>query len=167
MRSAYVRTISRNRLNGFWPISISVISMTWTRSWADEVWTGAITPLMWSVRGNWMKVACQTNYPPFEIEDLADLRAYKFHQGTAYYNTRADQLIAQYMLPPSLREPLLERLHPSQLDKALNAPFDLERCISMLLGIEETIRESETLSTLIKDFEGAAFFEGSVPAPDR
>ena len=121
-----------------WPELPEDEDVVWTRAWADEVWTGAITPLMWSIRGDWMKYACQNNYPPFEMEDLADIRAYKFSKGTAYYNTRADMLIAKYMLPPHLREPLFERLHPSQIEEVLNAPYDLERCLRVILNIEET-----------------------------
>lgn len=121
-----------------WPELPEDEDTIWTRSWADEVWTGAITPLMWSIRGNWMKVACRTNYPPFEMEDLADLRAYKYWRGAGYYNTRADEIIAKHMLPPNLREPMLHRLHPSQLEQAMSAPFDLEHCLAMLLRIEET-----------------------------
>ena len=121
-----------------WPLIPEDEDVIWSRAWADEVWTGAITPLMWSIRGDWMKYGCQTDYPPFEMEDLADLRAYKYWRGTAYYNTRADRLIAQYMLPPYLREPLLNRLHSSQIEEAMNAPFDMERCLKMLLSIEET-----------------------------
>ena len=121
-----------------WPELPEDEGTIWTRSWADEVWTGAITPLMWSVRGHWMKVACVTNYPIFEMEDLAELRAYTYWHGAAYYNTRSDALIGKYMLPPALREPLLTRLHPSQMEEAMSAPFDLERCIAMILRIEET-----------------------------
>jgi pyruvate,water dikinase len=121
-----------------WPELPEDDDVIWTRAWADEVWTGAITPLMWSIRGDWMKYACQTNYPPFEMEDLADLRAYKYWRGAAYYNTRADILIAQYMLPPYLREPLLNRLHSSQIEEVMNAPYDLERLLKVLLKIEET-----------------------------
>jgi len=110
----------------------------WTRVWADEVWTGAITPLMWSVRGRWMRDGGSANYRHFEMGELAELRAYKYHHGTVYYNTRADELIAEYCLPPSLREHFLSRLHPSQLEKAINAPFDLWRVLKMFVKIEET-----------------------------
>ncbi len=121
-----------------WPELSEDDEVIWTRAWADEVWTGAITPLMWSIRGNWMKVACKTNYPPFEMEGLADLRAYRYWHGAAYYNTRADEIIASHMLPPKFRGPMLHRLHPSQLEQAMGAPFDFERCLAMLLRIEET-----------------------------
>jgi pyruvate,water dikinase len=121
-----------------WPSLPEDNEIIWTRAWADEVWTGAITPLMWSVRGRWMRDGGSANYRHFGMGELADLRAYKYRQGTVYYNTRADELIAEYCLPPSLREHFLNRLHPSQLEKTINTPFDLWRCLNMFLRIEET-----------------------------
>ncbi len=119
-----------------WPPLPEDDDVIWTRAWADEVWTGAITPLMWSVRGLWMRDGGSANYRHFEMDDLADLRAYKYRQGTVYYNTRADELIAIYSLPPSLRLPLLNRLHPSQIDKVMKAPFDLWRALKIYSNIE-------------------------------
>ncbi|MDP7357568.1 MAG: PEP/pyruvate-binding domain-containing protein [Pseudomonadales bacterium] len=121
-----------------WPDVPEDDEVIWTRAWADEVWTGPITPLMWSIRGAWMRHGAPINFKSFDMEDLADLRMYKYSQGTAYSDTRIDELIAKYMLPPELREPMLNRLHPSQIDAVMNAPFDIERCVKMFLRIEET-----------------------------
>jgi len=120
-----------------WPDLPEDDEVIWSRAWADEVWTGAITPLMWSIRGQWMKAACENSYPRFDMEDLADLRAYKYSKGTVYYDTRADLLISKYILPSALREPLLSRLHPSQIEVAMKAPFDLMGCVNMLRRLEE------------------------------
>jgi pyruvate,water dikinase len=122
-----------------WPSLPEDEYVIWSRAWADEVWTGAITPLMWSVRGRWMRDGGSTNYKPFDMGELAELRAYKYHHGTVYYNTRADELIAEYCLPPNLRAHFLSRyLHPSQLEKAINKPFDLWRALNMFMRIQET-----------------------------
>jgi len=121
-----------------WPSLPEDDNVIWSRKWADEVWTGAITPLMWSIRGRWMRDGGSANYQHFEMGDLADLRAYKYHHGTVYYNTRADELIAEYSLPPNFRAHFLNRLHPSQLEKAINAPFDLWRTLKTFVRIEET-----------------------------
>jgi pyruvate,water dikinase len=120
-----------------WPSLPEDEDVIWTRAWADEVWTGPITPLMWSIRGKWMHDGGPANFQHFGMGDLADLRLYKYSRGTVYYSTRADELIAQYSLPPILRGPLLSNLHPSQLDKAISAPFDLGRTLKMFLMIEK------------------------------
>ncbi len=119
-----------------WPSKPVEEDAIWTRAAADEWWTGAITPLMWSIRGYWVNAAAAGNYQPFGIGDLAEMRWMKYRHGTMYYNTRVDELMAEYTLPPSLRAPMLSRLHPSQLDKAMNAPFDLWRCLKMFARIE-------------------------------
>jgi pyruvate,water dikinase len=121
-----------------WPSLPEDDEVIWTRAWADEVWTGAVTPLMWSIRGKWIRQSHIANFRHYEMGDLADLRAQKYSRGTVYYNTRADQLIAEYSLPPNLRAHFLNRLHPSQLEETINAPFDLMQCVKMFMRIEET-----------------------------
>jgi pyruvate,water dikinase len=108
----------------------------WTRAAADEWWTGAVTPLFWSVRGRWLRDGAAGSYKPFNMGDLAEMRWLKYSRGTVYYNTRMDILMAEYSLPPSLREPMLRRLHPSQLEKAMNAPFDLWRTLKIYSSVE-------------------------------
>ena len=119
-----------------WPSIPEVEDAVWTRAAADEWWTGAITPLMWSIRGYWIHAGAAGNYRPFGIGDLAEMRWMKYRHGTMYYNTRVDSLMAEYCLPPSLRAPMLARLHPSQLEEAMNAPFDLWRSLKFFANVE-------------------------------
>jgi pyruvate,water dikinase len=119
-----------------WPSLPEEVDAIWTRAAADEWWTGAITPLFWSVRGRWIRDGAAGSYKPFGMGDLAEMRWLKYSRGTVYYNTRVDELMAEYSLPPSLREPMLRRLHPSQLEKAMNAPFDLWRTLKIYASIE-------------------------------
>jgi len=119
-----------------WPSIPEEEDAIWTRSAADEWWTGAITPLFWTIRGYWIHAVARTSYKHLGIADLAEMRWMKYSRGTMYYNTRVDILMAEYSLPPSLREPMLRRLHPSQMEKAMHAPFDLWRTIKMFANIE-------------------------------
>ena len=119
-----------------WPSIPEEEDAIWTRAAADEWWTGAITPLMWSIRGYWIHAAAASSYEPFNMGDLAEMRWMKYRHGTMYYNTRVDELMAEYSLPPSLRAPMLRRLHPSQLDDAMNKPFDLWRSLKTYASIE-------------------------------
>ena len=119
-----------------WPSLPEEEDAIWTRAAADEWWTGAITPLFWSVRGRWLRDGAAGSYKPFNMGDLAEMRWLKYSRGTVYYNTRVDMLMAEYSLPPSLREPMLRRLHPSQLEKAMNAPFDLWRTLKIYASVE-------------------------------
>ena len=108
----------------------------WTRAAADEWWTGAITPLFWSVRGRWLRDGAAGSYKPFNMGDMAEMRWLRYSRGTVYYNTRMDILMAEYSLPPSLREPMLRRLHPSQMEEAMNKPFDLWRTVKIYTDVE-------------------------------
>lgn len=119
-----------------WPSIPEEADAIWTRAAADEWWTGAITPLFWSIRGFWIHAGASGSYRPFNIADLAEMRWMKYRSGTMYYNTRVDSLMAEYCLPPSLRLPMLTKLHPSQIEKAVNKPFDLWRAIKMFAEIE-------------------------------
>lgn len=119
-----------------WPSLPEEEDVIWTRAAADEWWTGAITPLFWSVRGRWIRDGARGSYQPFNMGDLAEIRWMKYSRGTMYYNTKVDMLMAEYSLPPSLREPMLRRLHPSQLKSALNAPFDLWRSLKIYSSVE-------------------------------
>jgi hypothetical protein len=83
-----------------------------------------------------MRDGAKANFAAFEFGDLAQRRLYKYSRGTVYYDTHADELIAQYCLPPALRAGYLSNLHPSQLSVALETPFDLERLIRQLVKIE-------------------------------
>ncbi|TLN14012.1 hypothetical protein FDZ71_08285, partial [bacterium] len=131
-----------------WPSIPQEEDAIWTRAAADEWWTGAVTPLFWTVRGRWITDGAASSYKPFEMGDMADMRWLKYSRGAVYYNTRMDMLMAQYSLPPSLREPMLRRLHPSQFEEALNAPFDLWRTMKMFATME-----------LVKPAEGSQWGE--------
>ena len=119
-----------------WPSIPQDEDTIWTRAAADEWWTGAITPLDWSIRGHWIHRTAISSFKPFGIDDLSEMRWMKYHQGTMYHNTRVDLLIAEYCLPPSLRRPMLAQLHPSQLEEAINRPFDLWRTIKMFADVQ-------------------------------
>jgi|TARA_Y100000310_G_scaffold345763_1_gene469560 pyruvate,water dikinase len=131
-----------------WPSIPEEEDAIWTRAAADEWWTGAITPLFWSIRGYWVHAGAASNYRPFGIGDLAEMRWMKYRHGTMYYNTRVDELMAVYTLPPSLRAPMLQRLHPTQRDKAMNAPFDLWRCLKFFANIEISMPEMSGVTSI-------------------
>jgi rifampicin phosphotransferase len=97
----------------------------WTRAWADEVWTGAITPIMYSVRGTlWQEMhrhlALAWNRP-----DLASMRYWKFHKAEAYYNCRLHQRFLEAACPAPLRQGLVAQLPPGWRDEALQTPYRL------------------------------------------
>ncbi|HEY1967069.1 MAG TPA: PEP-utilizing enzyme, partial [Pseudonocardia sp.] len=111
----------------------------WTRDMADENWTGAISPLMYSYRApSWVQghqnAARQWGHP-----EIAETRFFKFYKGEAYYNSRVEKLILEKTLPPPLRA-----LHPSGLAKlppqwrqeTLEAPFSYWDLVKQYARVE-------------------------------
>jgi pyruvate,water dikinase len=114
-----------------WPDVDEDDDVIWSRSWADEFWHGAITPLFWTVRGSWLKgVGAGLGMGPM-LGDRGDWRWLKYHRGTVYFDTRVDERVAEMVLPSNLRQYVLSRVHPSRIDEVINAPFDFERIVQM------------------------------------
>jgi pyruvate,water dikinase len=98
----------------------------WTRDMADENWTGAISPLMYSFRAPaWVKGhqngAYQWGHP-----ELATTRFFKFYKGEAYYNCRIEQLLLEKTVPPPLRPfhpSAFTKLPPGWREETMKAPF--------------------------------------------
>ena len=98
----------------------------WTRDMADENWTGAISPLMYSFRApSWVKGhqngAYQWGHP-----ELATTRFFKFYKGEAYYNCRIEQLLLEKTVPPPLRPfhpSAFAKLPPGWREETMKAPF--------------------------------------------
>lgn len=103
----------------------------WTRAFADEVWSGAITPLFWTVRGTWIKGVGVGYGMGALLGDRGDWRWLKYHRGTVYYDTSVDERLAEIILPPNFRQYGVGKVHPSRIDKVMNAPFDFERLMRL------------------------------------
>ena len=75
----------------------------WTRAWVDEAWTGAITPLFYSVRGqSWMQARDDAHRTWGEL-DLDEIRYFKFYKGEAYSNLRYEKVYNERTMPPAFR----------------------------------------------------------------
>lgn len=75
----------------------------WTRAWVDEVWTGAITPLFYSVRAPSWVVARDAAHRLWGQADLSDMRYFKFYKGEAYSNLRYELEYNERTMPPPFR----------------------------------------------------------------
>jgi phosphohistidine swiveling domain-containing protein len=98
----------------------------WTRGMADEVWTGAITPLMYSWRAWSWDAGSIPATRLWGLEDLAQTRFWKFHKGEAYYNCNYEKLLLERTAPPALRPFMpsaLAKLPPQMREELEAAPF--------------------------------------------
>ena len=98
----------------------------WSRTWADEGWTGAITPLMYSWRApSWIA----GHDPSAKLwgfdEELVPIRMWKYHKGEAYWNLRKEKIYTELTMPPQFRKlGVVNHLPESMIDETLEKPFN-------------------------------------------
>lgn len=96
----------------------------WTHEFGNAVWTGVMAPLSYSARfpmysdEPWA-VAAET----VGADECREIRLFKYHRGTAYYNTRWYRIYAQKAIP-QFRPGYLAETDPLDKDAILAAPFD-------------------------------------------
>ena len=106
-----------------WQADDEPAGTVWSRSFADEVWTGAITPLMFSWRGTSLTSAIRDPAAViFGRPDLGKLRMAKYHKGEAYINLEADKVFAE-TAPPLSKLPMATKLPEQMRESALDKPF--------------------------------------------
>ncbi|MGV8075032.1 MAG: PEP/pyruvate-binding domain-containing protein [Syntrophobacteraceae bacterium] len=109
-----------------------------SRNFPEEMWTGGITPLMFSSRC-WGLCACHSigvqldGYPELDYDYR---RNWVYYKGLSYHNTTTDKLMLENQIPPMFREGYLPKLPPSMHEETLNAPFDWVKYITMFLRWE-------------------------------
>ena len=116
-----------------WQMLPEAEGTVWSHAFADEFWTGAITPLFYSIRGREVHEINMHDFELWGFDDLRKMRSLKWYQGTAYYNSNQDRLYDEYLFPPSLRGSTLWKLPPAWRDEAAKAPFDLVKGIGTQL----------------------------------
>lgn len=96
----------------------------WTRNWSDEVWTGAITPLFYSIRSHTFAFANEYNQRVWGT-GLEEARIFRYHRGSAYYNCALDRKLLEETAFPSTRPGMLANTPPVWHEEIVQAPFSL------------------------------------------
>lgn len=105
----------------------------WSRRWADEAWTGAVTPLMYSWRAYcWhqgMKEACtRMGLPELMPEHF---RMWRFHQGRVFFNAQVERLLLEKTVPPPFRPAMAASLPPAWQQEVIEGPFSYAKYLKM------------------------------------
>lgn len=112
----------------------------WSRVFPEEMWTGAISPLMFSWRC-WGLNQCHSvgvHVAGYPEQDYTTRRLWRYYKGVSYYNVEADRHRIIQSIPPPLRPGLLHKIPKMWHEEVLNAPFDWGRYIEYFLRVETT-----------------------------
>jgi rifampicin phosphotransferase len=109
----------------------------WTRVLADEAWTGAITPLMYSFRSQMWSAVWHVGPLLSDDFDLRRQRFTKYHRGEVYFNSAIEK--ACTIAAPKISRPaVVGRLCPQDAEEALQAswsPLDYTKMILKYNGV--------------------------------
>lgn len=110
----------------------------WSRVFPEEMWTGAISPLMFSWRC-WGLNQCHSvgvHVAGYPEQDYTTRRLWRYYKGVSYYNTEADRHRIKQSIPPQLRPGMLHKIPKAWHEECLNANFDWGRYIELFLRTE-------------------------------
>ncbi|MHB8693014.1 MAG: PEP/pyruvate-binding domain-containing protein [Solirubrobacteraceae bacterium] len=105
-------------------------TVLWTRSWSDEVWNGAISPLAYSYRGEVFTRAISENMALWKLPPLTQ-PAFRYPGGTAYYNTAVEERLVTETAPAPFRVGLLAHVAPDRHQQVLNVRLSPLRYLEM------------------------------------
>jgi rifampicin phosphotransferase len=86
-----------------WPGRRDDPEIIWGNTWAEQFWTGAITPLFYSLRAgeearNWARLE-----KVWDMTEFSGRPWFKYRRGTAYWNITSDEKFLTYVFPKALR----------------------------------------------------------------
>jgi pyruvate,water dikinase len=110
----------------------------WARSWSDDLWTGMVTPLMfsWRAAANARGQSHGSDSWGFPELGCRRNRFFVYHRGKPYYNLALERDMLTRICPPPLRQTSGGyRLPASWQREAAEAPFSWWRWLWMYLRV--------------------------------
>lgn len=108
----------------------------WTRKFADEFWTGPITPLFYSVRARGFTNAGVRSAKEWGFPDIAAKRRHKYYKAEVYTNSEYQKVTVTHALPKSLRQGSVAWLNSEDQRAASDWPFSWKEYVRMLARIQ-------------------------------
>lgn len=103
----------------------------WSRGFADEYWTGAITPLFYSVRAREQTEGHIRISKEWGFDDLAQLRRHRYHKAEAYISVDYQKSLVTKIVPKQFRAAQVGYLPAADRDSAESWPFSLGSYLRM------------------------------------
>jgi rifampicin phosphotransferase len=127
----------------------------WTRTWADEQWTGAVTPLFYSWRAEMFTRAYSRCADLWGIPEMKQSRMFKFHKAEAYFNCGLERAIIEHTVFPAFRPGpnVLNHVPPTWHGEILSSPFSIARYLKMHARITAAGDPANTPYAFLKTFD--------------
>lgn len=130
---------------------------TWSNIWAQEYWTGAVSPLFYSIRGEELAKSDQELFALWGFDELVPVRRFKYHRATVYFSSDADRQYYKNVLPRNLRKSKLANLPPEWRLEAAEADFSITKFLRMfarmqaLTSDQGPFRQVKTIYSLMEN----------------
>jgi rifampicin phosphotransferase len=127
----------------------------WTRTWADEQWTGAITPLFYTWRAEMFTRAYSHCADQWGVPEMKSERMFKFHKAEAYFNPALERAIIEHTVFPAFRPGpnVLNHVPPTWHEDILKSPFSVLRYLKMHYRITVAGQPANTPYAFLKTFD--------------
>lgn len=122
--------------------------VVWSHTWAKAFWTGAVTPLFYSLRGRELRNSDERLFTLWGFDDLAAMRRFKYRRNTVYFSSDADLVYYRNVLPVQLRKHSLGNLPPDWREDAAVAKFDLGKLLRMHARVRALTTDHGPLRTV-------------------
>jgi phosphohistidine swiveling domain-containing protein len=136
----------------------------WSHTWAKAFWTGAVSPLFYSVRGRELRNSDERLFTIWGFEDLAKMRRFKYRRSTVYFSSDADLIYYRNVLPPKLRQHHLDNLPPDWRPEAAKASFGIGTFLRMHARVRALTSDQGPLRSIASVYR---FFEQNSEAASK
>jgi rifampicin phosphotransferase len=108
----------------------------WNRTFSDDGWTGAVTPLFFDTRGEsyhmWNKHLSQL----LGLPDLLAHRRLKYYRGTVYWNSEIETTFLSQRYPSWMRPALLANANPFKIEQIQETPVSSLTLLKLFARIQ-------------------------------
>lgn len=130
----------------------------WSRTWSDEGWTGAITPLMYSWRAPSWIAGHDPSVKLWGMDDLIPIRMWKYYKGEGYWNLRKEKLYTEKTFPPPFRKlGVVKHMPDAMIEETLQKPFDWMQYFKLYARMNVFRPQQDRLWGWLKHFDDYYF----------
>jgi pyruvate,water dikinase len=129
----------------------------WTRSMSDEAWTGACTPLMYSIRGYLWAKGDWDGLKLMGLNEALGYQNWKYYKGTAYYDTKTWEVIVARCFPKQFRAAMTQNLDPRRRDEVANSAFSAASLAKILAQVHALDRDNQGIWKTFKSWNDVIY----------